>query len=109
MTQDDCNPHGIPRPLIVNGETVLTCCECLDMFTSSCGDISDADHLFRCYECRDAAEEWQKDTQGRWGRVPKAGKTETVEPGEWSAGECWKCRAVVHTAHTLCMECLTQQ
>jgi hypothetical protein len=34
---------------------------------------------------------------------------ETAEPAEWSAGECWKCRAVVHTAHTLCMECLTQQ
>lgn len=34
---------------------------------------------------------------------------ETAEPAEWSAGECWKCGAVVRTSHTLCMECLTQQ
>ena len=53
---DDCPPHGIPRPqfmneLIVNGEAVVTCYDCDELFTTSNADLDDADYLWRCYDC----------------------------------------------------------
>jgi hypothetical protein len=104
-TQDDCNPHGIPRPLIVNGETVLTCCDCLGLFTISHGDINDSTHLFECYDCRDAGENWQKDSRGRWGRVPKAVDSEAHDFRPAEDGECRECGAENYHAHPLCPAC----
>jgi hypothetical protein len=53
---DDCPPHGIARPslqndLVVNGETVVTCYDCDELFTTSNADLDDADYRWRCYGC----------------------------------------------------------
>ena len=67
---DDCPPHGIARPslqndLVVNGETVVTCYDCDELFTTSNADLDDADYLWRCYGCLSL------DTGDGWGITPK--------------------------------------
>lgn len=48
---DDCPPHGINRPLTVNGQIVVTCHDCDLLITTNNGDLDDGDFLWRCYEC----------------------------------------------------------
>ena len=67
---DDCPPHGIARPslqndLVVNGETVVTCYDCDELFTTSNADLDDADYQWRCYGCLSL------DTGDGWGASPK--------------------------------------
>ena len=67
---DDCPPHGIARPslqndLVVNGETVVTCYDCDELFTTSNADLDDGDYLWRCYGCLSL------DTGDGWGITPK--------------------------------------
>ena len=56
LTDDDCNPHGLARPLIVNNQVVLTCQDCEYLFTSDYGDIDDKTQDFQCYTCRDETD-----------------------------------------------------
>jgi hypothetical protein len=46
LNPDDCSPHGIERPLIVNGEIVDSCHHCEQLWT---GDELDVTGL--CPEC----------------------------------------------------------
>jgi hypothetical protein len=101
-TQDHCNPQGIQRPLIVNGEPVLTCSDCSGLFTSSHGDISDITHRFQCYDCRDGATDWQKDTQGNWGQAFASALGADTAPACWDCGEAER-------VGDYCKACLSNQ
>jgi len=48
---DECPPHGIARPLTVNGQIVVTCYDCDDLFTTNNADLDDSDYRWRCYGC----------------------------------------------------------
>ena len=72
VTDNDNAPaHGIPRPsaqvarITVNGETVIACYDCDELFTTSNADLDDADYLWRCYGCLSL------DTGDGWGITPK--------------------------------------
>ena len=70
MNPDDCPPHAIKRPqfmndLIVNGQAVVTCYDCDELFTTSNADLDDGDYLWRCYGCLSL------DTGDGWGITPK--------------------------------------
>ncbi|CAB4182452.1 hypothetical protein UFOVP1083_1 [uncultured Caudovirales phage] len=65
LTADDCPPHGISRPLVVNGETVVTCYDCDLLYTTSNTDLDDYDHEWRCYGCLSL------DTGDGWGSSPE--------------------------------------
>jgi hypothetical protein len=101
--QDHCNPRGIPRPLIVNGEIVHTCPDCSGLFTTSHGDIDDSRHLFQCYDCRDGGEDWQKDTQGNWGQA-----FATALGSDGVASACWRCGGAERIGD-YCKACLSNQ
>lgn len=96
-TQDHCNPRGIERPLIVNGETVHTCADCSALFTTSHGDIDDSTHLFQCYPCRDT-----NDTGDSWGHAFVSAL------GADSAPTCWRCGGAERVGD-YCRGCLSMQ
>jgi hypothetical protein len=55
----------LQNDLVVNGETVVTCYDCDELFTTSNADLDDADYLWRCYGCLSL------DTGDGWGITPK--------------------------------------
>ena len=70
LSEDMAPPHGITRPqfmndLIVNGQAVIACHDCDELFTTSNADLDDADYLWRCYGCLSL------DTGDGWGITPK--------------------------------------
>ena len=70
MNLDDCPPHGIKRPqfmndLVVNGQAVVACYDCDNLFTTDNCDLDDSDYLWRCYGCLSL------DTGDGWGITPK--------------------------------------
>jgi hypothetical protein len=107
-TQDHCPPRGITRPLIVNGRQVITCADCLGLFTSDHGDIDDTTHDFQCYECRDS-----NDTGDGWGvgfvsGDCWAGRAFAGALGSDSAPVCWSCGKAERVGD-YCKACLSMQ
>jgi hypothetical protein len=89
--------------LVVNGDAVIPCADCSELFTSSYLDYNDATHCFQCYPCRDGATDWQKDTQGNWGQA-----FATALGSDGVASACWRCGGAERVGD-YCRGCLSMQ